>query len=58
MSLLDLQAALNVDSVYVDEKVAALVKREPARYILLQGELMTACVALACRAHGLRPYIS
>jgi len=45
MSLLDLQAALNVDGVYVDEKVAALVKRNPARYILLQGELMTACVA-------------
>jgi hypothetical protein len=41
MSLLDLQAALNVDGAHVEEKAQALARRDPAHYTLLHGELLT-----------------
>ena len=42
VSLLDLQAALNVDVVFIEEKVTALVKRDSAHFQLVHGELITA----------------
>ena len=42
VSLLDLQAALNVEVAFIEEKVLALTKRDPAGYTLLHGELLTA----------------